>query len=145
MVNRSEKKPERSGRAVCELWARTLISGLGFVCLSFHQMGSKLITGNACQASCNRFYLLSQSIIWPEYAPPTIRFGWNMENLATFGQRGTQCLLNWYLAVTRGDSLVKTYSGVSRLYFKFQTRHTPWIERKIDCQVCSLYSHICTT
>ena len=40
------------------------------------------------QVSCNRYYLLSQSIIWPEYAPPTIRFGWNMENLATFGQRG---------------------------------------------------------
>ena len=32
------------------------------------------------------YYLLSQSIIWPEYAPPTIRFGWNMENLASFGQ-----------------------------------------------------------
>ena len=40
------------------------------------------------------YYLLSQSIIWPEYAPPTIRFGWNMENLISFGQEGyTQCLL----------------------------------------------------
>ena len=68
---------------------------------------------------------MSQSIIWPEYAPPTIRFGWNMENLATFGEEGELNVSCWYLAVTRGDSLVKTYSGVSRLYFKFQTRHTP--------------------
>ena len=36
---------------------------------------------------------MSQSIICPEYAPPTIRFGWNMENLATFGQEVTHELL----------------------------------------------------
>ena len=51
----------------------------------------------------------------------------------------------WYLAVTRGDSLVKTYSGVSLLYFRFQTRHTPWINIDRVCISLTQIIPICAS